>query len=123
MVAAARTLSIRSESRLKRFNKDKVRERPQFKVTKPEPSDFSKILVRADGHPVLALVDLQTQQGDLIDSKFVHLYRILTRSGEKNTLTTAIKGSQGTIDNECTIQLDLVGYLEEQTFYMEHLSR
>ena len=67
--------------------------------------------MKANGHPALALVDLQTQVGDMIDSKFVHLYRILTRPSAKKTLTTAIKGSQGTINKECTTQLDWIGYL------------
>ena len=113
MVTTAQALSIRKESRPKGFNKDKIKQQPQFKATKPEPTNFSKVLVKADRHPTLALVDLQTQGGDLIDSKFVHLYRILTRPSEKKTLTTAIKGSQGTIDKECTIQLDWIGYVEE----------
>ena len=93
MVIAAQALSIRRESRPKGFDKDKIKERPQFKVTKPQPTDFSKVLVKADGHPVLALVDLQTQEGDLIDFKFVHFYCMPTSWSEKKTLTTAIKGS------------------------------
>ena len=92
MVIAAQGLSIRRESRPKGFNNDKIKEQPQFKATKPEPTDFSKVLVKANRHPMLALVDLQPQVGDLFDCKFVHLYRILTRLSEKKTLTTAIKG-------------------------------
>ena len=122
MVTAAQAQSITRESRLKVFNKDQIKERPQFKATKPEPTNFSKILVKANGHPALALVDLQTQGGDLINSKFVHLYCIPTRPSEKKILTTAIKESQGKIDKECTIQLDWIGCLEESTFYLAHLS-
>ena len=96
MVTIAQSLSIRRESRPKGFNKDKIKERHQFKTSKPEPTNFNKVLVKADGYPALALVDLQTQGGDLIDSKFVHLYCILTRPSVKKTLTTTIKGSQGT---------------------------
>ena len=33
-----------------------------------------------------------------------------------------IKGFQGMIDKECNIQLDWIGYLEERTFYVAHLS-
>ena len=122
MITRAQALSIRRESRPKEFNKDKIRERPQFKVTRPEPTEFSKVLVKDDGHPALALVDLPTQEGDLIDSKFVHLYHIPTRPSEKKTSTTAISGLQGTIDKECTIQLDWIGYLEEYTFYVAHFT-
>ena len=90
---AAQALSIRRESRLKGFNKDKIKKQPQFKTTMPEPTHFSKVLVKADRHPALALVDLQTQGGDLINSKFVHLYCIPTRLSEKKTLPTTITGS------------------------------
>ena len=58
--------------------------------------------MKADAHPVLALVDLQTQVEYLINSKFVHLYRLLTGLYEKKKLTILIKGSQGMIDKECT---------------------
>ena len=60
---------------------------------KPEPTSFSKVLAKADRHPTCALVDLQTQGGDLINSKFINLYCIPPRLSEKKTLTTAIKGS------------------------------
>ena len=78
--------------------------------------------MKADRHPALALADFQTQGEDLIDSKCVHLYHIPTRPSEKKILTTAIKGSHGTIDKECTIQFDSIGYLEECNFYAVHLS-
>ena len=58
MVTAVQALSHKKESRPKAFNKDAIKERPQFKTTKPEPTDFSKVLMKADGHPALALVDL-----------------------------------------------------------------
>ena len=91
MVTAAQALSIRREWRQKGFNEDKTKEQPQFKATKPKPTNFSKVLVKADRHSALALVDLQTQRGDLIDSKLVHPYRIPTRPSEKKTQTTSIK--------------------------------
>ena len=93
MVTAAQALSIRREWRQKGFNEDKTKEQPQFKATKPKPTNFSKVLVKADMYPSLAPVDLQIEVEDRIDSKFVHLYSIPTRLSEKKTLTTAIKGS------------------------------
>ena len=122
MVTVAQALSLGREARPKGFNKDKIKKGAQFKATKPEPTDFSKVVVKAGGHPALALVDLQTQVGDLIESKFVHFYRIPTRPSEKKTLTTAIKGSERTIDKQCTIQLDLIRYWEEDTFNVANLS-
>ena len=62
--------------------------------------------MKADEHPALALVDLQTQGGDLINSKFIDFNCIPTSPSEKKALTTVIKESQGTIDKEYTIQLD-----------------
>ena len=106
MVIPAQALSIRRESRPKGFNKYQIKERPQFKATKPEPTNFSKVPGKADGHSTLALVDLLTQVGHLIYSQFDHLYRIRIRLSEKKTLNTAIQRSQGMIYKECTIQLD-----------------
>ena len=123
MVTTAQALSIRRESRLKGLNKDTMKERPKFKAKQAESTHFSKVLVKANGHPALTLVDLQTQAGDLVDATFVHLYRTLTISIERKVLTTTIKGFQVTIDKECTIRLDWIGYLEELTDYVSHLSR
>ena len=88
----------------------------------PEPVDFSKVLVKADGHRTRVLVDLQTQGGDLIVYKFVHLYRIATRLSDKKILSTGIKGSQARIDTECAILLDRIEYLEECTLCIAQLS-
>ena len=91
MVTAAQALSIPRLSRLKGFNENTIKERPQFKVTKSELTDFSNVIVKPARHPALALVDLQTQGGDLNNSIFVYLYHIPTRPSEKKTLTTVIK--------------------------------
>ena len=80
------------------------------------------MLKKANGQPALALVDLQTQEGELILSKFVHLYRISTRPSEKRTAATVLKVSPETIDKEYTIQLGWIGDLEERTFYIAHLA-
>ena len=58
-----------------------------------------------------------------MESKFVQLYHVLTRLSEKNILTTRITKSQETIDKECTIHLDWIGYLQECTSYLAHLSQ
>ena len=109
VVTAARGLSVRRESKSKQLNEDKSKEWLQFKTTKPEPTDFSKVPVKANRHPALALVDLHTQVDDLIDSKLIHLYHLLTRLSEKKILTTAIKRFQERMDKECIIQLDWIG--------------
>ena len=93
MVTAVQALSIRRKPRPKGYNEDKIKERPQIKASKREPTAFGKVLVKADEDPALALVDLRTQVGDLIDKKFVHHYYMLSRPSEKKTLTTAIARS------------------------------
>ena len=77
-VTAAYALSVRRESRPKGFNEDKIKERPHDKETKIEETDFSKVLVKGVRYPRLVLLDLQMQEGDLIDSKFVHFYCVPT---------------------------------------------
>ena len=104
MLIAAQALSIRRELRSKGFNKEKIKALTKFKVTEPKSADFRKVLVKTNGHRALAVVDGQTQEEDLIDSKFVHLYRIPTRVSETKTVTTAIEESLERFDNECTIQ-------------------
>jgi hypothetical protein len=87
-----------------------------------EAPDNSKVQVKVNGHTALALVDLQTKGGDLINSQFVYLYQIPTKTIEKKSLNTAIKGSKGTIDKTCEIKLNWNGYEETRTFYVAHLS-
>ena len=120
-MTAAEALSVRRDARLKVFKMEKIQERPQHKVTKAVTPEFRKVLVKADKYSALALVRLQTQEGDLIDSKFIYLYRIPTRSREIRILTTVIKGLQRTIDKECTVQLDWMGYLKVYTIYVAHV--
>ena len=86
-------MSVSRESSAKGHNKDKIKEQPQVETTKPEHTDLSKVLVKANRHPTLALVDLQTLGVDLINTKFVHLYCIRTRLSEKKTVTSTIQGS------------------------------
>ena len=82
---------------------------------------MGKTVIKADRHPALALIDLQTYGGNLIDYRFVPLHNITTRLSEKKTLTTTIKGSQRRIDKECIMQLDWIEYIEERTCYVGHL--
>ena len=81
------------------------------------------ILVKADRHPALALVDPQTQEGALVYCRFIQHYHILTRLSEKKTLSTLIKGLQRTIDEEYTLQLGWIEHLEERTCYVAQFSR
>ena len=108
MVSAALPLSVSRELKTKGFYENKIKQQPQFKTINPESTDVRKVLVKADRHPAVALVDLQTHNGDLSNSKFFHFYSISTKVGEKEIITSVIKGSQETINEACTIQLDWI---------------
>src|SRR5205807_5192173 len=71
-----------------------------------EPQDYSKIEVKANGFSALALVDLQTKGGDLINAQFVYICKIPSKVIEKKSVNTASKGSKGTIDERCEINLN-----------------
>jgi len=82
--------------------KGKTKAKPQS----TEELDYSRIRVKVNGHPALALVDLQTTGGDLINPQFVHLYSLPTYGIDKKSLNTAIKGSKGVIEMACDVQMD-----------------
>ena len=87
-----------------------------------EPLDNGKVQVQINGHMALALVDLRTKVCDLINSQFVYLYQIPTKSIKKKSLSTMIKGCHGTIDKTCEVELNWMCYLETRTFYVAHLA-
>ena len=58
-----------------------------------------------NGHPALALMDLQTLEGDLITEQFMYWYILLVVKIEPKTLATAIKGSKATVDKTCEVKL------------------
>ena len=74
-----------------------------------------------NGHPALALIDLQPIGGDLISAQFVYLYKLPVVKIEAKTLTTAIKGYKGTVDKTCEVELKCGGYEETRKFYVAHL--
>ena len=59
MVIAAQALSVRRQSRLKGFRRNKMKEQLHFNATIPTTTDFSKVLMKADMHSMLALVEIQ----------------------------------------------------------------
>ena len=86
------------------------------------PIDNSKVQVQINGHKALTLVDLQTKGGDLINSHFIYLCKMPTKSIENKSLSTTIKGSRGTIDKTCEVEIKWMGYVETRTFYVAHLA-
>ena len=89
----------------------------------PFKEDYGKILVKINGNPAIALIDLQTTGADLINSQFVFLYQIPTIDLETpRKLSTAIKGSNSTIFKKVKVKLDWGGHTEDREFYMTHLA-
>jgi len=121
MHIAAQVLSLQHTSKpviAKNNSKGKTKAKPHS----AEELDCSRVRVKVDSHPALALVDLQTTGGDLINAQSVHLYGLPTYGIEKKSLNTAIKGSKGVIEKACDVQMDYEGYTETRTLYVAHLA-
>jgi len=121
MRTAAQVLSLQHTSKpviAKNIYKGKTKAKPQS----TEELDYSRVRVKVNGHPALALVDLQTTGGDLINAQFVHLYGLPTYGIDKKSFYTMIKGSSGVIERACDVQMDYGGYTEARTLYVAHLA-
>jgi len=121
MRMAAQVLSLQHTSKpiiAKNNYKYKNKAKPQS----TDELDYSRVRVKVNGPPALALVDLQTTGGDLINAQFVHLYGLPTYGIDKKKLNTTIKGSKGVIEKACDIQMAYGGYRETRTLYVAHLA-
>jgi len=77
MRTAAQVLSLQHNGKpviAKNSYKGKTKGKPQY----TEKLDYSRVRVKVNGHPALALVDLQTTGGELIIAQFIHLYGLPT---------------------------------------------
>jgi len=83
--------------------------------------DYSRVQVKINSHPVLALLDLQTTSGDLTNAQFGHLYSLPTYLTDKKLQKTAINGLKGVIETACDVQMDYEGYTETRTLYIAYL--
>ena len=102
MRTAAKEMQLQrpvGKTRLKARSKQK----PQVAIR--ESLDPNRVFVKVNGHPVLAPIDLQTIGGDLISAQFVYLYKLPVVKIAPKTLATAIKGSKGTVNNTCAVEL------------------
>jgi len=121
MGTVAQVLSLQHTSNpvvAKNNYKGKNKAKPQS----TEELDYSRVRAKVNGHPALALVDLQTTCGDLINTQFVQLYGLPTYGIDKKSCNTAIKGSKGMIEKACDVQMDYGGYTETRTLYVAHLA-
>jgi len=121
MNTSAQVLSLQHTNKpviAKNNYKGKTKAKPQS----TKELDYSWVRVKVNGHPALALVDLQMTGGDLINAQFVHFYGLPTYGIDKKTLNTAIKGSKGVIEKACDVQMDYGVYTETRTLYVAHLA-
>jgi len=102
--------------------KNNYKGKTKAKLQSTEELDYSRVRVKVNDHPAVALVDLQMTGGDLINAQLVYLYGIPTYGIDKKSLNTAIKGSKGVIEKACDIQMDYGGYTETRTLYVAHLA-
>jgi len=121
MRTTAQVLSLQHTSKpviAKNNYKGKTKAKPQS----TQILDYSRVRVKVNGHPALALVDLQITRGDLINAHFVYLYGLPTYGIDKRSLNTTIKGSKGMIEKACDVQMGYAGYTEIRTLYAAHLA-
>jgi len=102
MRTAAQVLSLQHNNKPV-IAKNNYKGKTKKKTQSTKELDYSRVRVKVNGHPALALVDLQTTGGDLINARFVHLYGLPTYAIDKKSLNTAIKGSKGVIEKACDV--------------------
>ena len=101
-------------------SKQNTKQEPQ--VTIREPHDLNRVFIKVNGHPALAVIDVQTIAGDLISAQLVYPYKLPIVKIETKTLATANKGSKRTVDKTCEVELIREGYQETRIFYVAYLS-
>ena len=102
MRTATQVLSLQHNSKPV-IVKNNYKSKTKARLQSTEELDYRRVLVKVNGHPALALVDLQTTSGDLINAQFLHLYDRSTYRIDKKSLNTAIKGLKGMIEKACDV--------------------
>jgi len=121
MRTAAQVLSLQHTNKPV-IAKNNYNSKTKAKSQSTKELNYSRVRVKFNSHPALALVDLQTTGGDLINAQFVHLYDLPTDGIDKQSLNNDIKGSKGVIEKACDLQMDYGGYKETRTLYVAHLA-
>jgi len=97
MPSAAQVVSLQHNSK-PGIAKNNYKGKTKAKTQSTKELDYSRVQLKVNGHPALALVDLQTTGGDLINAQFVHLYGLPSYGIDKKSLNPAYKGSKGVIE-------------------------
>ena len=107
MRTAAQEMRLQQPARKTR-SKEKTKQKPEVAIG--EQLDLNRVFVQVNGHPALALIELQTIAGDLISAQFVYLCKLPVVQIEPKTLASAIKESKVTVDKTCKVALTCGGY-------------
>ena len=84
--------------------------------------DTNRVMVKINGNNAQALIDLQIVEGNLLNTQYTELYKILTKELEKpRTLYTSIKGSRSQINQTTLVETDLLRYKEKIKCYITNL--
>ena len=100
--------------------KKKFKQKPQVAIR--EPLNPNWVFGKVNGHPALALIYVQTIRGVLISAQFVYLYKLTEVKIQRNTLATAIKGCQVTVDKTSEVSRNWGGYEKPRMFFEAYLS-
>jgi len=119
MPIPAQVLSLQHTSKPV-ITKDNYKGKTKAKPQSTEELDYSRVRLKVNGHPALALLDLQTTGGYLFKAQFVHLYGLPTYGIDKKSLNTAIQESKCVMEKACDVQMDYGGYTEIRTLYVAH---
>ena len=112
MRTAAREMQLQQPVGKTRL-KEKTKQKPQVAIR--ERLDPNRVFGKVNGHPTLSLIDLQTIGGDPISAQLVYLYKLPVVKILRKTLDSTIKGSKGTVDKTCEVELNWGGYGETRT--------
>ena len=100
--------------------KEQNKQKPQVAIS--EPLNPNRVFVKVNGHPALALIDLQTIRADVIRVQFGYLYKLPLVSIQPKTIATPIRGSKGTVVKTREVELNCGRYEENRIFHVAHLS-
>ena len=84
---AVQEMRLQQPVRKTRFRAKREQE-PQVVLEKPLHPN--RVFVKVNGHPAIALIDLQTIGGELINAQFMYLYKLSRVKIETKTLAMAI---------------------------------
>jgi len=119
MYSAAQVLSLQYTNK-PIISKNNYKGKTKTKLLSIEKLDYSRVRVKVNYRPALALMDLQTTGAELINERFVHLFSLPTYSIDKKSLNITIKGSNAAIAKAYDVQMDYGVYTEIRTLTIGH---